>query len=464
MGELTMVADAVAAPFDERPCRVLVVDTARTRAEALAHLLVTRYGFDVQGCGVADLGSSAHLVAATVVVVDVQGRGPDLHEVVAVVRAKWAAAQVLLLGQSRTHGDGTSELEGVRSLRRDATADEVADAIRRAHRQARKDRDGRSAERSTECVPPSPTARLTSREMCVLGLLAEGRSNDDIARDLGVTASTARTHVRNLMRKLGASSRLQAVAIARRNGVGVEPLGGASAKRPSSAVRGPLRVLVGLEDPLLRSALEAVLQGQPDLEVVAELGPAAVSRIASGEMSVDVLLVDDLPSATASAALRLGSGEARTKVVLLSDGTDPAALMAALAAGVNGFLSNECGLAELVRAVRNVDSGGTHVPAGMLGGLLRVLIEVRRHDDAVVEQFSRLSRRENEVLVHLVNGADLPTIAEQLFISPDTARTHIRNILAKTEAHSRLEVVALATRYELVGAGRQPHGSVTVRP
>lgn len=459
--------EASDARLSAPPCRVLIVSRARSQAEVVAYLLANRHGLAARGSGFADLGDSSDHLPPAVVVIDVKGHERSAQEIVDVVRAKWGPVPVLLLGHRRCGEGGTVGPDVAGWLTHDAPCNEVAAAIRCVQREPAPDRTDRSIDRGKGLASPPGAPNLTKRELYVLGLLADGRSNDDIAEDLGVTASTARTHVQNLMQKLGASSRLQAVAIARRDGLALRSTGGAGAvrlrARGGSPEIGRMRVLADVGDPLLGSALEAVLEDEVDLEVVTAAGPGAAWPTVVGDLVVDVVLVDALPWKPVASCRRPGPGEMRPGIILMSGGTDLPALMAALAAGANGFLGGECGIDDLVQAVRAVGGGGAYVPPEMLGGLLHALIEAKRDEDAVVQRFSRLSRREREVLEHLAEGADHLTIAQTLFISPDTARTHIRNILSKVEVHSRLEAVALATRHALLGARAEPR-PLEVRP
>jgi two-component system nitrate/nitrite response regulator NarL len=94
----------------------------------------------------------------------------------------------------------------------------------------------------------------------------------------------------------------------------------------------------------------------------------------------------------------------------------------------------------------------------MLGPLLKRLIVRRREQDEALRRMSRLTRREREVLALLAEGADNDGIAQALVISPQTARTHIQNVLSKLGVHSRLEAAAFVVQNgildELVGAER----------
>ena len=82
----------------------------------------------------------------------------------------------------------------------------------------------------------------------------------------------------------------------------------------------------------------------------------------------------------------------------------------------------------------------------MLGALLQRLIHRRRERDEALKRMAKLTRREREVLALLAQGADNDGIAQHLVISPETARTHIQNVLGKLDVHSRLEAAAFVTQ------------------
>ena len=82
----------------------------------------------------------------------------------------------------------------------------------------------------------------------------------------------------------------------------------------------------------------------------------------------------------------------------------------------------------------------------MLGTLLHRLIQRRRERDEALRRMAGLTRREREVLALLADGGDNETIADRLFISPETARTHIQNVLGKLRVHSRLEAASFVNQ------------------
>lgn len=209
-----------------------------------------------------------------------------------------------------------------------------------------------------------------------------------------------------------------------------------------------------LADPqvLFRSALRVALEAEDDLVVVGEVGDGAHLLTEIGRLRPGAVLLahplGDRDGLDLCEAIK--SDDHAPRVLLLTDQPNQATLRSALTVGADGYTSKDSSLGDLVRAVRAVANGEAWVPTSMLGVLLSSLIEQRRVEDAVVERFARLSRREREVLALLVDGHDQHGIADILVISPDTARTHVQNIRNKLEVRSRLEAVALAVEHNLL--------------
>lgn len=119
-------------------------------------------------------------------------------------------------------------------------------------------------------------------------------------------------------------------------------------------------------------------------------------------------------------------------------------LMAAVEAGCRGFMTKDRAVAELVAAIRVVHGGGAFMPASTLADLLPRLSRDYQPTGA------DLTRREREVLDMLALGLATPDIAARLYLSVNTVRNHVQNLLAKLGAHSKLEAVAVARRHGLL--------------
>jgi DNA-binding NarL/FixJ family response regulator len=221
-----------------------------------------------------------------------------------------------------------------------------------------------------------------------------------------------------------------------------------------------IRILLADSQSLFREAVKVVLGSEPGLEVVAEAGDGLEAVAEAERTGPNVALVDlNLPNCDGVRATFLITERVPScRVVVLADDEDESVLVNAVEAGASGFLTKESPLAELIHATRAIHRGETLIPRQMLGPLLKRLIVRRREQDEALRTMSRLTRREREVLALLAEGADNDGIAQALVISPQTARTHIQNVLSKLGVHSRLEAAAFVVQNgildELVGAER----------
>jgi DNA-binding NarL/FixJ family response regulator len=209
-----------------------------------------------------------------------------------------------------------------------------------------------------------------------------------------------------------------------------------------------IRILLADQHALFREAMRAVLDAEPDIIVVAE-ARTALEAIGEGERFLpDVVILDlELPMSHGSQTITsIRDRLPATKILALSPREEYRTLVSALDAGAHGFLTREAPLGDLIQATRAVCRGETFVPPTMLGLLLAGLLRRRRDHDEAYERLATLTRREREVLALLAEGADNAVIARTLVISPQTARTHIQNILTKLSVHSRLEAAAFVTR------------------
>ena len=210
----------------------------------------------------------------------------------------------------------------------------------------------------------------------------------------------------------------------------------------------PIRILLADQHALFREALRTGLENEQDLRVVSQARTGAEAVTEADRTIPHVAIVDaDLPAGDAAATIaEIKERLPRCGVLVLGADEDSRRLVDLLDAGANGYLTKEAPLAELVDATRAVHQGDTLIPQRMLGPLLTALLQRRREQDHAHDRLSRLTRREREVLALLAGGADNESIAHDLVISPQTARTHIQNILGKLAVHSRLEAAAFVTQ------------------
>ncbi|MGZ8629909.1 MAG: response regulator [Actinomycetota bacterium] len=209
-----------------------------------------------------------------------------------------------------------------------------------------------------------------------------------------------------------------------------------------------IRVLLADGHALFREAVTSVLEGEGDIVVVGDAGEGSEAIAEAGRTHPDCVFLDDQLGAldAVEATRRIKDRLPDCAVILLASEEDEATLVATIEAGASGYLTKDNPVSELIDAVHTVHRGEVVVPPHMLGPLLSGLIRRRKEKDEAAHRMSRLTRREREVLALLADGAGNEGIAETLVISPQTARTHVQNLIAKLGVHSRLEAAMFVAR------------------
>ena len=212
-----------------------------------------------------------------------------------------------------------------------------------------------------------------------------------------------------------------------------------------------IRVLLVDDHDVFRHGL-AQLLGDEGLDVVAEASGGEAGVRLAAELRPDVVLMDlSMPGMSGVEATRvIAAGDDGSRVVVLSLSNDDATMLEALLAGAAGYLLKEATLEQIVAAVQAAAAGDAVIPPRVAPELLRRLraAETARPSDAdgVIE----LSKREHEVLRLIVEGRDNAAIAAELFISPNTVKSHVASIFAKLGVESRLQASVQALRRGLV--------------
>ncbi|MDH6136365.1 DNA-binding NarL/FixJ family response regulator [Kitasatospora sp. MAA4] len=134
------------------------------------------------------------------------------------------------------------------------------------------------------------------------------------------------------------------------------------------------------------------------------------------------------------------------RAVVLAAEDDPRRAVRALYAGAAGWVAKESSLTRLLAVLRGVLRGETHLPPALLTGVVRELTTARRDRTESERLIETLTPREKQVLRCMVAGLGRQAVAERLYLSPHTVRTHMQNVLGKLGVHSTLAAVALARR------------------
>ena len=206
------------------------------------------------------------------------------------------------------------------------------------------------------------------------------------------------------------------------------------------------RVLVVEDHPVVAEGLVALLANDPRLQVVRRVETVAAAVAAAQEQPIDVALIDfRLPDGTgAEAATGIRRFHPEVAVVFLSADDSEPAMIAAVEAGAAGYLVKTAAGPEIVDAVRRAAEGEMLIPAPRLAALPARRRELAQAEDERTRQLQPAHSREHEILTLMTEGLDNREIAARLHVAYPTVRSHVRSILHKLGARSRLEAVVKA--------------------
>ena len=227
-----------------------------------------------------------------------------------------------------------------------------------------------------------------------------------------------------------------------------------SAVASLSALTGePIRVLVVDDHALFRRGLEMVLAQEPDIDVVGEAEDGAEAVEKAVETTPYIVLMDvRMPKRGGiDACTAIKDAVPSSKIIMLTISDEEVDLYDAIKAGAMGYLLKEISIEEVASAIRAVHGGQSLISPSMASKLLNEFASmIKRGDERQQVPAPRLTDREMEVLRLVAKGLNNRDIAKQLFISENTVKNHVRNILEKLQLHSRMEAVVYAVREKLL--------------
>ena len=212
-----------------------------------------------------------------------------------------------------------------------------------------------------------------------------------------------------------------------------------------------ITVVIADDHAVVRQGLRQYLEIEHDISVVGEAssGREVLTIIDSGTEEPDVALLDvhmsDMDGI--EAARRIKQRHPGVEVIMLSAYDDPAFVVEAVRAGAHGYVLKARDAEHLIQTVRLVAKGNMVIDPELVGALEDELDRAKGRD----ERAATLTAREVEVLQLLAFGNTNKDIADQLFISPDTVKTHLEHIFEKLGASDRTAAVAEALRRGLIG-------------
>jgi len=231
--------------------------------------------------------------------------------------------------------------------------------------------------------------------------------------------------------------------------------GRSAAAQDASPRTEPIRTMIVDDHALFRRGLEMVLEGEPDIDLVGQASDGAEAVEKAAASLPDIVLMDiRMPRSNGIEACRaMKEAAPSAKIVILTISDEEEDLFEAIRAGASGYLLKDIPLDEVADTVRAVHGGQSLINPSMAGKLLTEFAALARRDEEERAQevpAPRLTEREMQVLKLVARGMNNRDIAKELFISENTVKNHVRNILEKLQIHSRMEAVMVAVREKLI--------------
>ena len=213
----------------------------------------------------------------------------------------------------------------------------------------------------------------------------------------------------------------------------------------------PIRVAVVDDQELFRRGLTMLLGVEDDIEVVGEAGDGVAATELAATAVPDVILMDvRMPKRSGiEACVAIKDVAPTARIIMLTVSDEEADLYDAVKNGASGYLLKDSSIDEVAQAIRVVADGQSLISPSMAIKLLDEFKQMSRTDRQQVPS-PRLTDRELEVLKLVAQGLNNREIAKRLFISENTVKNHVRNILEKLQLHARMEAVMYAVREKLL--------------
>lgn len=205
-----------------------------------------------------------------------------------------------------------------------------------------------------------------------------------------------------------------------------------------------IKIILVDDHEMVRLGLKSFLNLQPDVEVVGEAGNGLDGINLALELKPDVVVMDlVMPEMSGvEATLKLLEEWKEAKILVLTSYLDNEKIYPVIEAGAKGYMLKTSSAAEILNAIQKVARGELAIET-------EVDKKIKAHD-MQPELYEDLTARERDILRLLAKGYDNQTIADELFISLKTVKTHVSNILAKLEVDDRTQAVVYAFKHHLV--------------
>ena len=213
---------------------------------------------------------------------------------------------------------------------------------------------------------------------------------------------------------------------------------------------GPIRVAVVDDHEVLRQGVTMLLNAEPDIEVVGEAGDGVAATELAASTAPDVILMDvRMPKRSGiEACIAIKEVTPSVSIIMLTVSDEEADLYDAIRNGASGYLLKSSSIDEVAQAVRVVAEGQSLISPSMAMKLIDEFTKISRSEQQQVVP-TELTKREIEVLKLVAQGLNNREIGRRLFISENTVKNHVRNILEKLHLHSRMDAAMYALRKKL---------------
>ena len=216
-----------------------------------------------------------------------------------------------------------------------------------------------------------------------------------------------------------------------------------------------IRVLLADDQTLIRAGYKMILDAEPDLAVVGEATNGREAVFLSRTTRADVVLMDirmpEMDGIEATRRIAADDDLAGVRILVLTTFENDENVLLAVRAGASGFLGKNVGPDELLHAVRVVAAGDALLSPKATRGLVQHVLD--QPEPAHTETLAHLTDREREVVVLVAHGLSNDDIAERLYLSPLTAKTHVNRAMTKLAARDRAQLVVIAYQNGLVRPG-----------
>lgn len=215
-----------------------------------------------------------------------------------------------------------------------------------------------------------------------------------------------------------------------------------------------MKVLVVDDQPIVREGIRAMLSLEPDITVVGEAANGQEALRQAPLLAPDIILLDvRMPEMDGLAALeRLKRLCPKTSIIMLTLYDNFDYLLQAVMAGAAGYMLKDSSREELIKALRIIHDGGAIIEPTMLPQLLQRIsqLNLTAPHTLAYAPGEPLTEREREVLGWIAEGCTNQEIADKLYLSPTTVKTHVQNILQKLGVSDRTQAAVMAVRSGLL--------------